>query len=320
MPRHIPPILSLSRLDIPAHHDHLYTAVTNALSMCSSGPLILNMRHLPFLPADGVLALVGVARLWHRQTCERTILRNLQVPVHQYLERIDLFTRCGDWITADVALDPALCWERTPESSNLSELLSIESGNTLNSRDVALATARAKKILLAWIEQDEAAVNRLAVMLSELASNVAHSEDRGFAIMQRYATGNAGNVVSASGSSGSSGRPGSRVTLAIADLGIGIEASLRRQPHVLPPALRGRTGADYILHALELGVTSREDVAGTGLFQIRQWVQEWFGTLTIRSQRSRVTISPGAGAPHLENNLAFLPGTQVTLTVRRQAR
>lgn len=301
----MPFTLSLSRLDILTHQEDLYKAVAGALSAGSSGPLMLNMHHLSFIPAEGVLALVSVARLWHRETGERTILRNLQVQVHQYLERVDLFTRCADWITAEDELDRGLCWERSMESSNLSELLPIESADQLNPWDVVLATARAKKILLTWIEQDEAAVNRLAVMLSELASNIVHSEDQGFVIMQRY-------------SAGSPARPGSRVTIAIADLGIGIEASLRRRLH--PQAIvRLRDGADYILHALELGVTSRQDVAGTGLFQIRQWIEEWSGTLTIRSQRSRVTIVPGTCPPRVENNLALLPGTKVSLTVRRQA-
>lgn len=296
---------TLARLDTPAQHDGLYTSVVGALTTGHQGALILDLRDLAFIPADGILALVGVARLWHRETGGVTRLRHMQLAVHQYLERMDLFTRCGDWIMAEEGLDSTLCWERSIESANLSELLPIASAEMHNPSDVARAVTRAKKILLTWVEWDESAINRLCVMLSELASNIVHSRDQGFAIMQRYALGHPTH-------------PGSRVTLAVADLGIGIEASLRQRLRALP-ITRLHTGADFILHALELGVTSREDVAGTGLYQIHQWVQEWAGTLVIRSWRSRVTIGAGMVSPQVQNGLALLPGTQVTITVRHRS-
>jgi hypothetical protein len=103
----------------------------------------------------------------------------------------------------------------------------------------------------------------------------------------------------------------------VGDLGIGIEESLGQQGARLglahgeaPPV-----GADAILRALQLGVTSRGDVGGVGLHLVNTLVKEWRGTLAIRSKQSSVRLV--AGEAQSKNGLIEVPGTQVVITVHR---
>jgi hypothetical protein len=251
-----------------------YQQVVTACYQHPGGPLCLNLRLLPFIPAERVLSLVSVARWWHRKTGYKTRLLQMQQQVHQYLERADLFIRCADWLEEDHTLALEERFERSPESLRLLEILPIRGDKMGNAQDVPLALKRAKAILTHWLDQDSVAVERLCTMLAELASNIVHSQDSGFAIIQRYR--DSGYYPN-----------GSRVHLAIADLGIGIEASLRGAAHRKPLAAAAK-GTDYIQYALQFGSTSRGSVAGTGLPMVKTHVQNWSGTLEIRSDRSRL--------------------------------
>lgn len=129
---------------------------------------------------------------------------------------------------------------------------------------------------------------------------MTHSRDRGFALIQHHKR-----------------QSGGRVSISVGDLGIGIEASLRVQGARLLLAENEAvpTGSDAILRALELGVTGRGEVGGVGLHRVRAIVDDWQGTLVIRSCQSRVQIV--AGEVRTRNGLAKVPGTQVTITVRK---
>ena len=104
--------------------------------------------------------------------------------------------------------------------------------------------------------------------------------------------------------------------MAIADLGIGIEASLRSK--TLTGAARSQpaftTGSGAILHAFALGVTSRDTVAGLGLARVQAIVEEWHGTLHVRSDSACVRFDADLVVP--DDGLPAVPGTQVTFTVR----
>jgi hypothetical protein len=182
-------------------------------------------------------------------------------------------------------------------------MLPIAAEDQPNARDVAAAVERARRIVSTWFVANPSAVGRLLTMLSEITSNVTHSHDRGLAVIQRYRTND-------------SGRSGSRVTVAVGDLGIGIKASLLTKD---PSSWRQKgtrleTGSDYILQALRLGVTSRDELGGMGLAQVLDLVVAWAGTLTIRSGRSRVSMSK-AGAT-VADDLADIPGVQVTISIQ----
>ncbi len=293
-------ILVLAQFDRHQHWELAYQTVLDKIQAGESGFLEIDLGSTTFIPAEGVLALVNIARLWHRHSGEGTLLRRVQRSVLQYLERMDAFAHESAWLIAADHLPSRECWERAVASTNLLELQPVASVEAENARDVFRTVTRAQSILTAWLGDDALRVGRLCVMLSELASNIVHSNDRGFAIIQRY-------------TSTSSLLPGSIISVAIADLGIGIEASLKcysRHGH----AGKLQTGSDYILHALKLGVSSRDTVAGTGLYQIKQQILEASGTLVIRSQGSEVTLKDGI--IRVRDDLTRVPGTQVALAIR----
>ncbi len=260
------------------HWEITYQTILDKIRSDERGPLAIDLGLVTFLPAEGVLVLVNIARLWYRHSGEITLLEQVQRPVLQYLERMDAFSYNIKLVAAD-PLPASQCWERSITSTNLLELQSIASVEANNAHDVSRTVTRARSILATWLRGDTLRMGRLCTMLAELASNIVHSNDQGFAIIQRY-TGTRSSF------------SGSTVIIAIADLGIGIEASLRcHSKKVCTDELH--RGSDYILHALKLGISSRNTVAGIGLFQIQQQILDASGTLAIRSQHSQVVIDNG---------------------------
>ena len=284
--------------------ERFFQDVAEALATCSPlQPLILDLAFVTFIPPEGIIALTTVARLWHSTTGRRVRLVNLRTEVHGYLERMDVFERCAEWLEEEHELADEERYDRSRASVNLLELLPIAGDDQQNAQDVTAAVERAGRIVTTWFDADSAAVGRLLTMLSEIASNVVHSHDRGFAVIQRYRSREVSHV-------------GSRVVIAVGDLGIGIRASLRTRSGIplLPDGVSLSTGSDFILHALNLGVTRRETPAGLGLYLVRSLVEEWQGSLVIRSHDSMIRMS--ADGFERADGLADITGTQVTITVR----
>lgn len=283
----------------------LYRSLHGPLAAGVNHPLAIDLSSVSFLPAQELLTLVTAARFWHLRTGQRTTLVGMPHHVHRYLERMDIFTTCGAWIDQEHELDLDDRLDRSPVSRKLLEVMPLASNEERNAWDVIDAVRRARLILDSWFDADEASVERLVRVLSEIASNVVHSQDQGFAIIQHYREPGQGDS-------------GGRVTIAVADLGIGIEASLRTRL-VQGSHRRGSfapAGSKAILHALDLGVTSRDTVGGLGLTRVRSIVDEWQGSLLIRSLDAAVHID--AGQVTVQDALPFVPGTQVTIRVRGQ--
>ncbi len=281
--------------------EQFYQGLEAAVVACRTlEPLVLDLSWVGFLPPEGIIALVTAARLWHGATGARVRLCNLRSDVHRYCDRMNVFSQCGAWIEEERTLAEEERFDRAPASSNLLEMHPIAGDEDWNSQDVAVALARAARIVHAWFDADAAAVGRLLTMLSEVASNVVHSRDQGFAAMQRYR--------------GDTRQFGSRVSMVVGDSGIGIETSLRAKARVRSKPARLASGSDYILHALELGVTSRESTGGVGLYRVKCIVEEWRGSLIIRSDRSMARVS--AEGIETRDDLANIPGTQVAITVQ----
>lgn len=264
--------------------------------------LEIDLSFTSFLRPDGILAIVNAARLWHRWTQSRLLLTNLQSDVHKYLERIDLFTVCSKWLITTEVIQEEDRYARSTASRTLLEIMPIGSIMPQLSNDIHRAYDRADAILRSWFPGRDIAIERLCKMLLEIAENIGHSRDHGFVLIQRY-----------------DGRirphPGSEIVIAVADLGIGIEQSLTSRA-VHPPVKVGRAaqGSDYISYALLQGVSSRSEVAGLGLWRVQQIVKDWHGELVIRSTGSMVHVTDNSCIT--EDELAPVPGTQVTITVR----
>jgi hypothetical protein len=297
-----PVVLTPLGLDSPAAIEQLYAAL-GARRTGAAGPLLIDLAQVRFVRADGILTLVTAARLWHRWTGQRTVLCAMQPQVHRYLERMDLFTQCHLWLDQEYILPLSERFDRSPTSYRLLEVVGVSGVPFHNSDDVRAAIQRARRILQTWFDATDDAVDSLLTMLAEIATNVVHSQDYGFASVQRY-------------DDRSGGALGSRVILAMADLGIGIEASLRSNPARLAVSASAAltSGSDYIRHAMTLGVTSRNTTAGLGLYQVHSIVEQWNGVLSIRSVDAAVRFE--GGRLYCQDHLTPIPGTQVTITVR----
>ncbi|MDP9469085.1 MAG: hypothetical protein M3Q71_00240 [Chloroflexota bacterium] len=287
----------------PDTAEALYDQVIGARPAGQTEPLTLDLSQVSFVPADMLLRLVTVARLWHRWTGHRTALVGMRSDVHQYLERMNLFSTCGEWVEQEHPLDPLGRYGRSRASRTLLEIVPLSADKWQNRRDVTDAVLRAERILTTWFSSNGHGFHHLLTILSEIASNVTHSLDQGFAVIQRYRDPRRSPA-------------GSRVTIAVADLGIGIETSLRRKRARIgldgPGALQSGSGA--ILQAFQLGVTGRDTIGGLGLARVQSIIEEWRGSLTIRTHQSAVRFEGDAVYP--QDGLAEVSGTQVTITVR----
>jgi hypothetical protein len=297
------PLIRPLGLNNTLYIEQLYSELINAIDGGRArSRLEIDLSQVSFITPEGIIALISCARLWYLVTGQVANLFNSSVEVHRYLERMDLFEQCGSWLETKQSLPEWNRLSRSAASQNLLEVLPVASEEMQNAQDVTAALARAARIVESWFTADMIAVGRLLTILSEITSNVTHSLDRGFAVIQRYRDKDVGTL-------------GSQVTIAVGDLGIGIEASLRKKgiSHSNISSNWQGTGSDYILAAMQLGVTSRSTVGGMGLYQVSTLVHDWQGSLAIRSRRSRVRIAADGVEPR--NDLAEIPGTQVVIRI-----
>jgi hypothetical protein len=193
--------------------ERFYGQVAQALAEARiSDDMSLDMSSVNFVVPEGIIALVTAGRLWHGVTGNSVRLCGLAPLVHGYLERMNVFTTCGIWLKEESLLPAYQRFDRSTASQNLLEVIPIAGTEDRNAPDVHAAVTRANAIVGAWFDADADAIKRLLTMLSEVTSNITHSLDRGFATIQHYRGG---------------GEKGGRVSIAVGDLGIGIEASLR---------------------------------------------------------------------------------------------
>ncbi len=132
---------------------------------------------------------------------------------------------------------------------------------------------------------------------SELAGNsVAHADsDGGYALAQQY-----------------SYRSGPIVEIAVADSGIGIRESLRKNPNLASIG----SDVDAIREAIKEGVTSTMDLhRGYGLYWIRQGLKNDDNrTMTIRSGKGIITVR-GNGHVVAHERKPYYPGTIVSIVI-----
>lgn len=249
-------------------------------------PLIIELRRTKFIYPEGALALICAARLWYEHTGQRTSLQ-MNGDVHNYLDRIDLFKTCHSYF--EPLSRPAEPFART-SSRNLLEVIEFSKDVDTNTSQIPNAIERAFRIL--YHDFDKKRTAAIGTLFSEIAANIPHSHDSGYAIVQRYPKTNT-------------------VHMGIADLGIGFQENLKN--HVECTSFS--KGSDFIKHILlNGGITSRNGDGGMGLYTVNQIVQNGQGVLTIRSGSSIVQIYQN---DHLTffDDLPFIRGVQVFLSV-----
>lgn len=249
-------------------------------------PLIIELRRTSFIYPEGALALICAARLWYQHTGQRTVLQ-MNDDVHSYLDRIDLFSTCHSYF--EPISRPAEPFART-SSRNLLEVIEFSKDVNRNATQIPEAIERAFQIL--YNDFDKQRTRAIGTLFSEIAANIPHSRDSGYAIVQRYPKTNT-------------------VHMGIADLGVGFQENLRNHAQCAGFS----RGSDFIKHILlKGGVTSRDGDGGMGLYTVNQIVQNGEGVLTIRSGSSIVQIYQNDDLIFFDN-LSFIPGVQVFLSV-----
>lgn len=262
--------------------------VAQVVTSFSDAPIVLDMSATSFCNPYGISLLLAVARHSVDQTGYKIRLSKLEPKVAAYLDRVDLFTIGENWLYTDDAIS-----ERFARSGASRTLVEI---SPLSSTHVQMAfLSRARTILHDWLNDEPKQIDDTVTVLSELCSNAGeHSHDLGTAIIQCYI------------------HPSySEVQIAVADLGIGIQKSLRSKYGSI-----GNSDEEYIDLALR-GYSARgRHEGGAGLQMIHNRIKQRGGRLIIRSYTGLAAVNDSGQVQH--ERLISIPGTQVgvTLTIR----
>jgi len=193
--------------------------------------------------------------------------------VAAYLERMDFFRIFGHRIETDV--DVAQLEERRRGNpGTLQELVNFHSEEEIPGIIGRIAEILTNK---GYGQSERAAV---CATLSEICANAVehgHSPFGAYAAVQAY-----NHVVSGSS------RQGEEVLIAIADGGVGIRETLRRNPKY---AEHTETDNDALRHAVRMGVSGTGEIGrGGGLALVAQISARRKGSLSLRSGSGRVTF------------------------------
>lgn len=268
--------------------------------------LTLDLRDVSFIRPAGIVALISIARLWHRQRGGHILISEIQPSVYAYLERMNLFTEFGNVIKLPIHFVPTETYSRSDKSKSLLEIMMLPCGELENAHSTGSAIARIEQIMQIQYGPHPS-IRRLCSIFTEILTNIVHSQDEGYALIQSYRD---------------HPETGRRVELAVGDLGIGIQKSLLSNEmianHVVNYSLV--RGSDFILHSLKEGVSSRSDWTengrGLGLSLVSQKVGQWEqGVLRIRSSSSVVELVQNQEQPSVVDDLVCIPGTQVIISV-----
>jgi signal transduction histidine kinase len=270
------------------------------LAQVSRVPEALDCSGVRFADPCGTLMLVAIGmsapfrhgRAWGLVLPRAPAVRSwlARCGATQLLEELFVVAGAPDDGTArrDGARDPVLL-----EASFVREGADIH-------RAVARIKARADLLLVSRLGYSALAADRFTVAMAEICQNaVDHSGSAGVALAQCY--------LRAGG--------GPEIRLAVADVGVGVRASLGpRYAAGFPGAWDDRAA---VALAFESGVTGSGDPdRGLGLAAVADLVRAWGGALRLRSGTAARVVgarpSERAGLPHF-------PGTQVSIRLPHAA-
>jgi signal transduction histidine kinase len=304
------PILCPDGLTSFYHLETFNTFAYRYLTTTSENILELDLSKVSFIRPAGIITLIALARLWNRQRRGYILITRIQSKVCAYLERMDLFRMYGDLLKISSNIIPSEFYFRSYTSKSLLEILPIPSNELQNPVCVDQAVARAQLILEGRYGPNTN-VNRLCSVFSEILTNVVHSEDDGYALIQSYED---------------NPDTGMRVEIAVGDAGIGIQASLLSNEQIATEAAhrQWKKGSDFISYSLVEGVSAKASWAdtgrGMGLTLVHQKVGNWEqGMLRIRSGGSMVELSHNQDTPRVFDGLVDIPGTQIVISISAKA-
>jgi hypothetical protein len=256
---------------------------------------VVDLSRVSFIEPYSMAGLLLLGRNHVRNTGEKIIADRIPLQIHQYLARMDFFTK-GVYTEAK-PLDKKKLLSRSSFSKRVIECTEIPNKERDSVKAigdaVALFRKRASNILKFFMADNTA--DMLVTAISELCQNVfEHSLDSGFLTVQSYDFERAHIV-----------------RLVIADSGIGIEESFAGKENRFP-----EKGAALIHRAVSSTISSKRPF-GYGLCQVSEIVSRLGGSLFIRSAAASVAIINRGSrrGTFLKEGLAFFPGTQVSITL-----
>jgi hypothetical protein len=285
------PIIQVDRLQSHTHAEIFFSQLVQTPIVTE--PLELNCNELSFLGAHCTLSLLTASRLWFRWTGEITKVYGLTDQIHEHLVRLRIFDLPGETLIDADPLSYQVPNHYGPINRRRIAPLFIPGHQESNRTVINEVLDAVEETINYWFEESRL-VRDVNLILSELGENIMHSNDYGYLFLQRYGRQN-----------------GNQIVIAISDLGIGIRTSLERRQHVHS----GMVDSECIHKALQHRVSGAGNNRGIGLYEV------W--TRAQRSARSaELRIRSGGGAltirnhdPVFEDDLAYIPGVQITLTL-----
>jgi len=267
----------------------------NSSLLESSGTV--DMSRIAFIEPYSMISFLLMGRNFLRKRGEKLKLIHIPIHIHQYLNRMDFFSK-GIFILTET-LPEGMSLKRNPISNRLLEITEIpgkeRQGVNVLASVISLFRKRSELILKFWM--DESIVDYFVTVLSELCQNIfEHSLDSGFVTMQTYKSGKE-NIA----------------RLVISDSGVGIRGSFEGKK-----TLNYKTTSQLIELALTTPISSKREF-GYGLCQVNSITEKLKGTIFIRSESSSLTvlynkIEKGKNIFH-RNDLPYFEGTQIAISL-----
>jgi len=263
---------------------------------------VIDGTKIQFIDPYGMVGLIEIGRFLSGLGLSPFLSLPPAGDVAHYLERMDFHSVArGMFDLEDNAPKDGWSESRREDSDVLLEITPIAHTCDIHGM-VAKVAERANLILQKHLHYNDRAIHAFIVSLSEICQNILeHSENTGFVGIQKYFYHRSlGKNV---------------VKIAVMDLGIGIR-------HSLGSRLSGRYGEDWsdlvaIEQALLFGASRHEESGrGHGLTEVRKFIKQWNGKITIRSGTAKISILPPweRGRPRF-SRLSSFPGTQINIVL-----
>lgn len=251
------------------------------------GSITISLEDVEFVDPYGLVSLWVLARyLGKKFRTVKLVMPRSQV-LRSYLQRMN-FQIIMDQIAETDEHDSFV--RRTPPSDVLLEMTPIH-GHADVVKVTGMILGRIGRILKTELQYDRKDIAQFSSLVSEVCMNIFdHSEDSGMVAAQRY-TNSEGKKY---------------VIVAVADLGIGIRRSLSER---YPEAMKW-TDIEAMINALKKDF-SRHPNRGLGLFMVSKLVNDYGGSLDMRTGSARLHIRQrGTGF-----STADFPGTQISISL-----